>query len=101
MHAGHALALSRRLRRRPGQHRAVPACARWPAQEHYRLRKELWSFTANRISARFVSEWRHRDTGQWYRTFGNEHWEFDPDGLQSVLDLSANDIPIDESERSL
>ena len=75
--------------------------ARWPVQEHYRLKKELWSFTANRISVRFISEWRHRDTGQWYRTFGNEHWEFAPDGLQSVLDLSANDIPIDESERSL
>ncbi len=58
-------------------------------------------FTANRISVRFISEWRHRDTGQWYRTFGNEHWEFAPDGLQNVLDLSANDIPIDESERSL
>ena len=50
---------------------------------------------------RFISEWRHRDTGQWYRTHGNEHWEFDPDGLQSVLDLSANDIPIEEAERSL
>ena len=73
---------------------------RWPLQEHYRLRKELWSFTACRISVRFISEWRHRDTGQWYRTYGSEHWEFAP-GLQSVLDLSANDIPIDESERSL
>ena len=40
---------------------------RWPVQEHYRLKKELWSFTANRISVRFISEWRHRDTGQWYR----------------------------------
>ena len=75
--------------------------ARWPIQEHYKLRKELWSFTANRISARFISEWRHRDTGQGDRTFGNEHWEFDADGLQSVLDLSANDIPIEESERTL
>ena len=75
--------------------------ARWPVQEHYRLKKELWSFTASRISVRFISEWRHRDTGRWYRTHGNEHWEFAPDGLQSVLDLSANDIPIDESERSL
>ena len=73
---------------------------RWPLQEHYRLRKELWSFTACRISVRFISEWRHRDTGQWYRTYGSEHREFAP-GLQSVLDLSANDIPIDESERSL
>ena len=85
-----------------GRDNIVPfLLARWPTQECYRLRKELWSFTANRISARFISEWRHRDTGQWYRTFGNEHWEFDPDGLQSVLDLSANDIPIEESERTL
>ena len=75
--------------------------ARWPVQEHYRLKKELWSFTADRISVRFISEWRHRDSGQWYRTHGNEHWEFAPDGLQSVLDLSANDIPIEEAERTL
>ena len=74
---------------------------RWPIQQGYKLRKELWSFGANRISVRFVSEWRHRDTGQWYRTFGNEHWEFAPDGLQSVLDLSANDIEISEGERTL
>ena len=85
-----------------GRDNIVPfLLARWPIQEHYRLRKELWSFTANRISVRFVSEWRRRDSGQWYRTFGNEHWEFAPDGLQSVLDLSANDLPIDEAERTL
>ena len=85
-----------------GRDNIVPFLSeRWPLQEHYRLRKELWSYTANRISVRFVSEWRHRDTGQWYRTHGNEHWAFAADGLQSVLDLSANDIPIEESERTL
>ena len=85
-----------------GRDAIIPFLAeRWPIQEEYRLKKELWSYAGNRISVRFISEWRHRDTGQWYRTHGNEHWEFAPDGLQSILDVSANDIPIDEAERSL
>lgn len=74
---------------------------RWPIQQDYRLRKEMWSFAGNRISVRFISEWRHRDTGQWYRTFGNEHWEFTAEGLMSVQDISANDLEISESERTL
>ncbi len=74
---------------------------RWPVQQDYALRKHLWCFTGNRVSVRFESEWRHRDTQQWYRTHGNEHWQFDADGLISHLDLSANDIPIEESERRL
>ena len=75
--------------------------ARWPLQQEYRLAKHLWSFAGNRISVRFESEWRHADTGQWYRTHGNEHWEFDDDGLCRVLDISANDIPIEPGERRL
>jgi len=74
---------------------------RWPIQQDYSLRKEMWSFAGNRISVRFISEWRHRDTGQWYRTFGNEHWEFAAEGLMSVQDISANDLEISESERTL
>jgi uncharacterized protein len=74
---------------------------RWPLQQEYRLKKELWVFGDDRISVRFISEWRHRDSGQWYRTFGNEHWEFAADGLMSVQDISANDVEIDESERTL
>ena len=74
---------------------------RWPLQEDYRLRKELWSFADARISVRFVSEWRHRDTGQWWRTFGIEAWEFAPDGLQSILEVSANDIAIEPRDRML
>jgi nuclear transport factor 2 (NTF2) superfamily protein len=74
---------------------------RWPLQQDYRLKKELWAFGDTRISVRFISEWRHRDSGQWYRTFGNEHWEFAADGLLSLLDISANDIEIEESERTL
>ena len=74
---------------------------RWPIQQNYRLKKEMWSFAGNRISVRFISEWRHRDIGQWYRSFGNEHWEFAADGLMSVQDISANDMKISESERTL
>ena len=74
---------------------------RWPIQEEYRLKKEMWAFAGDRISVRFISEWRHRDSDQWYRTFGNEHWEFAEDGLQSLLDISANDIEIAESDRTL
>ena len=74
---------------------------RWPVQQDYRLKKEMWSFAGNRISVRFISEWRHCDTGQWYRSFGNEHWEFAADGLMSVQDISANDMEISESERTL
>ena len=74
---------------------------RWPIQQEYRLKKEMWAYAGNRISVRFISEWRHRDSGQWYRTFGNEHWEFAADGLMSVQDISANDMEIAESERTL
>jgi len=60
--------------------------------------KELWCFTDNRISVRFEYEWHDRE-GRWYRTHGNEHWEFDADGLMQHRDMSANDYPIEESER--
>ena len=72
---------------------------KWAKELDYRLMKELWAFTDNRISVRFECEWRDGDTGQWYRTHGNEHWEFDDDGLMRIRDMSANDIPIQESER--
>jgi len=69
-----------------GRDAILPFLARaWPTQEQYTLKKELWAFTGNRISVRFESEWRHSDTGQWYRTHGNEHWEFDDDGLVSEI----------------
>ncbi len=71
---------------------------KWAQELEYRLRKELWAFTGNRISVRFEYEW-HDAAGQWYRTHGNEHWEFDDDGLMRRRDMSANDIPIAESER--
>ena len=75
--------------------------ANWPRQQEYRLKKEMWGFDDNRISVRFISEWRHYNSGQWYRTFGNEHWEFAADGLMAVQDISANDVEIAERERTL
>lgn len=71
---------------------------KWAKELDYRLMKELWAFTDDRISVRF--EYESRDvTGRWWRTHGNEHWEFDDDGLMRRRDMSANDVRIDESER--
>ncbi len=71
---------------------------KWKKELDYRLMKELWTYTGNRISVRFEYEW-HDAAGQWYRTHGNEHWEFDEEGLMRRRDMSANDIPIEESAR--
>jgi nuclear transport factor 2 (NTF2) superfamily protein len=71
---------------------------KWEKELDYRLMKELWTFTDNRISVRFEYEW-HNELGQWYRTHGNEHWEFDDDGLMRRRDMSANDVPISASQR--
>ncbi len=73
---------------------------KWAKELDYKLKKELWAYTGNRISVRFEYEW-HDETGQWYRTHGNEHWEFDDEGLMRRRDMSANDIPIEESQRGL
>lgn len=74
---------------------------KWTKELHYKLKKHLWCFTDNRISVRFEYEWQHSGTHQWFRTHGNEHWEFNDDGLMQVRDMSANDIPITKSERRL
>ena len=71
---------------------------KWRRELGYRLRKELWSYTGNRISVRFEYEC-HDASGQWYRSYGNEQWEFDDDGLMRRRYASINDLPIDESER--
>jgi nuclear transport factor 2 (NTF2) superfamily protein len=71
---------------------------KWASELDYRLMKELWAYTGNRISVRFEYEW-HDESDQWYRTHGNEHWEFDEEGLMRRRDMSANDVPIAESER--
>ncbi len=71
---------------------------KWASELDYRLMKELWAYTDNRISVRFEYEW-HDESDQWYRTHGNEHWEFDEEGLMRRRDMSANDVPIAKSER--
>lgn len=64
----------------------------------YRLIKELWAFTDNRIAVRYAYEW-HDDSGNWFRSYGNENWEFEPDGLMKRRFACVNDMPIKESER--
>jgi len=71
---------------------------KWARELDYRLIKELWAFAGNRIAVRFAYEW-HDDTGHWFRSYGNENWEFDPDGLMAVRHASINDLPIQESDR--
>ena len=74
---------------------------KWAIELHYRLKKELWCHAGNRISVRFEYEWQHAETGQWFRTHGNEHWEFDDGGYMCRRDMSANDIPIDPEHRRI
>ncbi len=74
---------------------------KWSMELHYRLQKELWAYTGNRISVRFEYEWQHAKTGNWYRTHGNEHWEFDDDGYMRRRDMSANDIQIGAGDRRI
>jgi nuclear transport factor 2 (NTF2) superfamily protein len=71
---------------------------KWSRELDYRLIKELWAFDGNRIAVRFAYEW-HDDSGHWFRSYGNENWEFDDDGLMRVRLASINDLPIHESER--
>ena len=73
---------------------------KWAKELDYKLMKELWAYSGNHISVRFEYEW-HDASGQWYRTHGNEHWEFDENGLMRRRDMSANDIPINEAERRI
>jgi len=72
---------------------------KWKKEQHYKLMKELWAYTDNRISVRFEYEWYYEYQKQWYRTHGNEHWEFNQEGLMSRRDMSANDVMIIESQR--
>ncbi len=72
--------------------------AKWARELEYRLIKELWAFTDNRIAVRFAYEW-HDTSGQWFRSYGNENWEFDAHGLMALRYASINDLAISESER--
>jgi uncharacterized protein len=71
---------------------------KWAKELDYRLIKELWTFEGNRIAVRFAYEW-HDDAGNWFRSYGNENWEFDGDGLMAVRHASINDLPIREADR--
>jgi uncharacterized protein len=73
---------------------------KWARERDYRLRKGLWCHQGNRISVRFEYESRDGD-GQWWRSHGNEHWEFDDEGYMRRRDASINDYPIEESERRI
>src|SRR5580698_1867371 len=72
--------------------------SKWTRELDYRLIKELWTFGDNRIAVRFAYEW-HDDSGHWFRSYGNENWEFGEDGLMKHPHASINDMPIKESER--
>ena len=71
---------------------------KWNKELDYRLIKEVWAFRANRIAVRFAYEW-HDDSDHWFRSYGNENWEFDEHGLMRLRIASINDLPIDASER--
>lgn len=73
---------------------------KWARELDYRLIKELWAFGGNRIAVRFAYEW-HDDSGNWFRSYGNENWEFDRDGLMRARYASINDIPIAVDDRLL
>lgn len=71
---------------------------KWAGELDYRLIKELWAFDGNRIAVRFAYEW-HDDAGNWFRSYGNENWEFEDNGLMAVRHACINDLPIKVPER--
>jgi len=73
---------------------------KWEKELGYKLKKELWTFSDNRIAVRFEYEW-HDHLGQWFRSFGNELWEFGENGLMAKRFASINDLPIEEKDRML
>ncbi|MBF6203142.1 nuclear transport factor 2 family protein [Streptomyces gardneri] len=73
---------------------------KWSIENGYALRKDLWAFADNRIAVRFQYEW-HDEAGRWWRSYGNEQWEFAPDGLMSRREASINDVRIEESDRRI
>ena len=73
---------------------------KWAREQDYALRKALWAFTDDRIAVRFQYEWRDAE-GRWWRSHGNENWEFDADGLMRRREASIDDVAIDEAERRI
>ena len=74
--------------------------AKWEKELDYKLKKELWAFTDNKIAVRFEYEWRNNE-GQWFRSYGNENWEFDENGFMKKRFASINDLAINETDRKL
>ncbi|MTH14919.1 nuclear transport factor 2 family protein [Flavobacterium sp. LC2016-01] len=74
--------------------------AKWQKELHYKLKKELWGFRENRMAVRFEYEWQDH-SGQWFRSYGNENWEFDENGYMQKRFASINDLPINEADRKL
>jgi nuclear transport factor 2 (NTF2) superfamily protein len=72
--------------------------AKWERELNYKLKKELWAFTDNKIAVRFEYEW-HDKSGQWFRSYGNENWEFDENGFMKKRFASINDLEINETDR--
>ena len=73
---------------------------KWATEQDYALRKSLWAFTDDRIAVRFQYEW-HDASGQWWRSHGNENWEFDAEGLMRRREASINDVAIEEAQRRI
>lgn len=73
---------------------------KWKKERHYKLKKELWGFRENRMAVQFQYEWQE-ESGQWFRSYGNELWEFDANGYMQKRFASINDMPIQENERQL
>ena len=73
---------------------------KWNRELDYKLKKELWGFRGNRMAVKFQYEW-HDDSGQWFRSYGNELWEFAPSGLMQRREASINDLPIQQADRTL
>lgn len=73
---------------------------KWEREHDYALRKSLWAFTDDRIAVRFQYEW-HDDAGQWWRSYGNENWEFSPDGYMRRREASINDVAIADADRRI
>lgn len=73
---------------------------KWRRELHYRLKKELWGFRESRMAVKFQYEW-HDDSGNWFRSYGNELWEFAPSGLMQRREASINDLPIQKADRTL
>lgn len=71
---------------------------KWSKELEYRLIKEIWAFSEHRIAVRYAYEWQD-DSGNWFRSYGNENWEFNEDGLMTIRHASLNDLPITQAER--